>query len=107
VAGLLTIVLAGGRFAAATGQNQMSYKKAHPDAKGVSCKTCHEGAMGKATDLNAYGQALQKFKGAGEAGKLTAEDYQAFDAADNDSDGATNRAELDGGTNPDDATSKP
>lgn len=104
---LVAGVLAGGRFAAATVQNQMSYKKAHPDAKSVSCKTCHEGAMGKATDLNAYGQALQKFKGVGQARKLTAEDYQAFDAADADSEGATNRTELDIGPNPDDAAPKP
>lgn len=104
---LLAGVLVGGLAAHATVQNQMSYKKAHPEAKAVSCKTCHEGAMGKATDLNAYGQALQQFKGVGLAGKLTAEDFQAFDAADADNDGATNRAELDAGTDLNDPASKP
>ncbi len=100
-------VLAGGSFAAATISNQMSYKKAYPEAKGVSCKTCHEGLIGKATDLNAYGQALQQFKGVGQAQKLTTEDFQAFDAADADSDGVTNRAELDAGTDLNDPASKP
>lgn len=82
--GLVVCVLAVAAAPAwATMQNFKSYKEAHPDKdpKTVSCKTCHEAAVGKATNLNAYGLSLQKFKGAGKAKALTVEDYQAFDKA--------------------------
>ena len=65
----------------ATMQNFKSYKQAYPDKdpKTVSCKTCHEAAMGNAKNLNAYGLALQQSKGAGNAKTLTADDYKAAD----------------------------
>ncbi len=67
-----------GRPAWATMANLKSYKQTYP-GKTASCKTCHEGAVGKADNLNAYGKALQKFKGTGKTKALTIEDYQAFD----------------------------
>lgn len=75
----------------ATMQNLKSYKQAHPDQdpKTVSCKTCHEAAVGKATNLNTYGAALQKFTGVGKAKALTVEDYQAYDKANPPEAGAT------------------
>ena len=103
-------LLAGGPAAQATIDNLKSYKQAHPekDPKTVSCKTCHEGAIGKAADLNAHGQALQQFKGGvGTAKKLTGDEFKAFDEADTDEDGAANAQELEAGTDPLDAASKP
>ena len=94
--------LSGGAASWATLDNFKSYKAAYPgkDPKLATCKVCHEHPIGKATDLNAYGKALQQFKGEPGAKKLTAEDYQAFDAADTDADGATNAQELNTGTDP-------
>jgi len=82
--GLVVCVLAVAAAPAwATVQNVKSYKQAYPDKdpKTVSCKTCHENAVGKKGDLNAYGQSLQQHKGAGNAKALTAEDYKAVDQA--------------------------
>lgn len=101
------VVALGGGPAGATLQNFMAYKKAYPDAKGVSCKVCHLEAIGKAANLNAYGKALEAFKGAGQAKALTVEDFQAFDAGDLDKDGATNQAEVAAGTDPNDPKSVP
>jgi predicted CXXCH cytochrome family protein len=102
--GVVVIAMAAGSpFAWATLENGKTYKRTYPgqDAKAYSCKTCHEAPVGKATNLNAYGKALQQFKGGpGTAKALTAEDYQAFDTADTDADGAANRQELDAGTDP-------
>jgi hypothetical protein len=105
----LGVWLACAQSAGATMQNQVAYKKAYPgkEPKAYSCKVCHEGMVGKATDLNAYGLALQQFKGAGKAKALTETDYQEFDVADLDQDGASNRAELDAATKLDDPASKP
>lgn len=95
----------------ATIDNLKAYKTAYPgkEPKAYSCKVCHEGAIGKKGDLNAYGTALKEFKAAtpADAKKLTAEDFQAFDAADTDADGATNAQELEAGTDPLDAISIP
>ena len=65
----------------ATVHNLKSYKAAHPgkDPKAYTCKVCHEAAIGKQGDLNAYGRALQQSKGAGNAKTLTADDYKAAD----------------------------
>jgi len=86
----------------ATIDNQKSYKAAYPgqEPKAYSCKVCHQGVVGKKGDLNAYGTALKAFKATmpADAKKLTAEDFQAFDAADTDADGATNAQELEAGT---------
>lgn len=106
VVGCGAVVLGAGP-AGATMQNMMAYKKAYPDAKGVSCKVCHLEAIGKATNLNAYGKALEAFKGTGQAKALTVEDFQAFDAGDLDKDGATNQAEVAAGTDPNDPQSVP
>ncbi len=82
--GLVVCVLAVAAAPAwATIQNLKSYKQAYPDKdpKTVSCKTCHEAAVGKAANLNAYGLSLQKSKGAGNAKALTVEDFKTFDKA--------------------------
>lgn len=100
-------VALGAGPAGATMQNMMAYKKAYPDAKSVSCKVCHLDAIGKATNLNVYGKALQAFKGVGQAMARTVEDYQAFDADDLDKDGATNQAEIAACTDPNDPQSVP
>jgi len=93
----------------ATIDNQKSYKAAYPgqEPKAYSCKVCHQGVVGKKGDLNAYGTALQQFKAEQGAKKLTEEDYQAFDAADTDGDGAANAQELEAGTDPFDTASVP
>ena len=88
------VFLSAGAPAWATMQNFKSYKQAYPDKdpKTVSCKTCHEAAIGKATNLNAYGLALQKCKGVGKAKELTVEDYRAFDKANPPAAAATTPA---------------
>ena len=53
----------------ATIDNLKAFKQAYPGRTAVSCKTCHQGIVGKRGDLNAYGLALQKLKGAGNATK--------------------------------------
>ena len=68
--------------AEATGANFLSFKQAYPSAKGVSCKTCHQGAIGKKGDLNAYGTALQKLKLPKDAKSLKAADFHAMDDKD-------------------------
>ena len=60
----------------ATLANQTAFKQAYPNAKSVSCKTCHQSAIGKGGDLNPYGMELQKLKGPGKAKNLTAQDFK-------------------------------
>ena len=108
--GLCAVVtLACGGVAWATIDNAKSYKAAYPgkDPKAYSCKTCHNAAIGKKGDLNLYGQALRKHKASVDAKKLTVEDYRAIEAEDADADGASNKAEIDAGTNPGDPASVP
>ncbi|MDO8730166.1 MAG: cytochrome c3 family protein [Candidatus Omnitrophota bacterium] len=93
---LFCALLPAGR-AEATVANQSAAKKAAPTAKGISCKTCHQNAIGRGGDLNAYGAALQK-------GKL---DFKGLEAVDSDGDGVPNGKELEAGTNPGEATPKP
>lgn len=102
-------IVAGGTLAWATIDNVKSYKEAYPgkEPKAYSCKACHEGAIGKKGDLNAYGLALQASKAEQGAKKLTVEDYRAFEAGDADKDGATNLQELDAGTDLNDPASVP
>jgi len=110
LAAVVALVLAPARQTAwATIDNLKAYKQAYPgkDAKAYSCKICHQGALGKKTDLNAYGKALKQFKGAGSSGKLRADDYRGFEAADLDGDGATNAEELEAGTDPLDSRATP
>ncbi len=107
---LLTAALSLVPNAWATVGSGKTYKQAYPgkEPAAYSCKACHEAAIGKADNVNAYGKALQQFKGGlGTAKALTVEDYQAFDAADADSDGATNAKELEAGTDLSDPASKP
>lgn len=63
----------------ATIDDLKAYKQAHPDkAAKASCKTCHNGAIGKKGELNAYGLALQASKKApADAKKLTADEIKA------------------------------
>ncbi len=102
-------LLAGGVPAGATIDNVKSFKLAYPgkEAKAYSCKACHQNAIGKKGDLNAYGLALQQFKTEAGAKKLTVEDYRAFEADDADNDGATNSQELEAGTDLNDPASVP
>lgn len=93
--------------ASATLQNFSAYKKTYPEAKSVSCKICHLEAIGKSTNLNIYGKALQAFKGAGKAKALTAEDFKAFETDDLDKDGVPNQKEIESGTDPSDSKSVP
>lgn len=105
----LCIVLSGGSPAWATIDNLKSYKAAYPgkDAKAYSCKVCHQSAIGKKGDLNAYGLALQKLQIPVDPKKLKPEDYKAAEASDADGDGASNLDELTGGTDPADPKSAP
>ena len=108
VAGCAGIALVIGQSAHATIDNLKTYKPAYPDqAKTASCKTCHEGVMGTATNLNGYGKALKQLPAPANPRKLTVEDYQAAAAADQDQDGATTMQELEAGTDPSDPTSTP
>ena len=77
--------------------NQSAAKKSYPNAKGISCKTCHRNAIGRGGDLNAYGAALQRAK----------LDFKALDTQDSDSDGIPNGKEIEAGTNPGEAPPKP
>lgn len=101
------VVVLGASHASATVQNFMAYKQAYPAAKAVSCKVCHEDAVGKSTNLNTYGKALQAFKEAGKAKTLTIEDFKAFESADLDKDGVPNQEEINAGTDPNDPGSIP
>ena len=103
----LGLLVAGGLAepAWATMANLTSFKQAYPTVSPVSCKMCHQGAIGKKGDLNAYGQALQKSKAPADAKKLTADDFRAVEKADSDGDGVSNVDELKAGTNPGDPAS--
>ncbi|MBI4226676.1 MAG: hypothetical protein HY600_00215 [Candidatus Omnitrophica bacterium] len=94
--------------ASATLDNTKSFKQAYPGAKTTGCKTCHQGAIGKKGDLNAYGLALQqaKAKTPADAKKLTPAEIKAVEAQDADGDGISNAAEVAAGTNPGDPASK-
>jgi predicted CXXCH cytochrome family protein len=100
----LSAVFGVGGSAWATIDSLKSFKAAYPgkDAKAYSCKVCHQNAVGKKGDLNAYGLALQKLKGAGKALKLTVEDYKAIEKDDVDGDGVSNLDEINGGKSPGD-----
>ena len=92
----------------ATIDNLKAYKQAYPEkAAKTSCKTCHAGPIGKATDLNGYGKALQQLPAPANAKKLTVEDVKAAEALDPDKDGATTAQELEAGTDPSDEQSVP
>jgi len=103
----LCVVLAVGGSAWATVKDFKSFKEAYPDQKKVSCKVCHQAAMGKKDNLNAYGLALQASKGEGNAKELTEDDYRAIEEADADEDGASNLEEFNAGTDPSDPESVP
>ena len=110
IIGISTVVaLSLGGVAWATIDNMKSYKAAYPgkDPKAYSCKVCHNAAIGKKGDLNAYGEALQKSKAPADAKKLTVDDYRAIESEDADGDGASNLAEITAGTNPSDPASVP
>jgi predicted CXXCH cytochrome family protein len=109
VARVILLCLAAPPFASATVENLKSYKAAYPGKapKAYSCKVCHQGAVGKATDLNAYGQALQRLEAPVDPKKLKPEEYKAVEAGDADGDGATNLEELTVGTDPADPASVP
>lgn len=93
----------------ATINNLKSYKQAYPgkEAKAYSCKVCHQHPIGRADDLNAYGQALKAHKAAAGAKKLTIEDVRAIETDDADGDGASNVEEINAGTSPSDPMSVP
>lgn len=93
----------------ATIDNLKSYKVAYPgkEPKAYSCKVCHDNAVGKKGDLNAYGLALQAYKAAAGAKKLTEEDYRAVETEDADDDKASNLDEINAGTSPSDPASAP
>jgi len=108
VAGMLflSLPLAAGR-AEATGANFSAAKRAYPNAKGVSCKTCHQNPIGHADDLNAYGAALKKLKLPKDSKNLTVEDLRAVEKEDADGDGVPNGKEFEAGANPGEAPPKP
>jgi hypothetical protein len=107
--GFMVVVAVGSIDAWATMDNLKSFKQAYPgkDAKAYSCKVCHQGALGKTTDLNAYGLELQKLQVPANSKKLTVDDYKVAEAGDADADGASNGAELQAGTSPADPASTP
>lgn len=93
----------------ATIDNFKSFKEAYPgkEPKAYSCKVCHQGAIGKKGDLNAYGISLQKLKAPADAKKLMVDDYRAIEAEDADADSATNLQEFEAGTDISDPASIP
>jgi len=95
--------------ASATFDNLKTYKTVYPgkDAKAYSCKVCHLGAVGKLSDLNGYGKALQQLPDPTNHKKLTEEDFRAAETLDPDADGVPTLKELEAGTDPMDATSVP
>ena len=71
---VVTMGLTAGLFllttsAHATVANQKLYKETFPNAKNVTCKVCHTGAVGKKDTLNDYGKQVQGLKG--KDGKIT------------------------------------
>ena len=84
----------------ATPADLASFKQAYPMVTPVSCQLCHQNAIGKKGDLNAYGLALQKLKIPADAKKLTVDDYRAIEKQDSDGDGISNLDEIKAGTGP-------
>jgi len=103
------LALLGGEPAWATIENLKSFKQAYPgkDPKTYSCKICHNAALGKKGDLNAYGIALQKSKAPADAKELTKQDIRAIEKTDADKDGVSNLDEINAGTAPGDPASVP
>ena len=103
------LVLCIGEAAWATIDNFKTFKQTYPgkDPKFYSCKVCHQSAIGKKGDLNAYGLALQHLKAPADAKKLTEEDLRAIEKDDADGDGASNLDEINAGTAPGDPVSVP
>lgn len=93
----------------ATMANFKTFKETYPgkEPKYYSCKVCHQGAIGKKGDLNAYGLALQKSKAPTDAKKLTEADFRAVEKDDADNDGVSNGDEITAGTFPGDPASVP
>lgn len=99
---LVGVMVVGAGNASATIQNLTAFKKVYPQAKGA-CIICHTAAIGKSTNLNTYGAAIQALKATPEGAALTAEEaLKKLDGEDADQDGATNAAEIAAGTNPGD-----
>lgn len=89
-----------------------TYKEAPACAKGVAeCTTCHEAVPGR----NPYGRTIEKFLAPGAPRPLSANDFSAalpaalaaVESEDSDGDGVVNREEIQKGSAPGDAQSKP
>lgn len=91
--------------AEATLQANKLFKETYPgkDAKYYSCTICHTGKIGKKGELNPYGQSL----GFKPPAALTVEQLKAAESLDPDGDGVPSGKEIEAGTLPGDAASKP
>lgn len=91
---LLSIVIASQVSSAMPPLMEQLYK-AVPEAKGVSCTTCHTQAGG--TETNAFGR---DFLQVAARAQFTQEAWEQLLAMDSDNDGISNYLELMQGTNP-------
>jgi len=105
----LCVFLSFNSAAWATIENLKSFKQTYPgkDPTYYSCKICHQAAVGRKGNLNAYGLALQKSKAPADAKELTKQDFRAIEKEDADGDGVSNIDEINAGTAPGDPTSVP
>lgn len=93
------------QMAEANLQANKLFKETYPgkDAKYYSCAICHTGKIGKKGELNVYGKSL----GLVPPAALTTEQLKAAESLDPDGDGVPSGKEIEAGTLPGDAASKP
>jgi len=93
-AAAITGALTMGATTASANTGAMTAAKGHYASVGASCKTCHADGNGQKNVVTAA------WKTAGGTSMSAPTNWTAFDTADSDGDGTSNKAEIEAGTAP-------